>query len=62
MTRGHLSYTLYNSQEFKKNTWTQMDFWLVMHRARLLVAAQLPKAERIVDLGGSSEGNPSGPC
>ena len=37
-----------------------MEFWMVLHRSRLLVACQLPKAERIVDLGGSSEGNPEG--
>lgn len=59
-TRGHLLYTLYNSHEFKEKSWGGMDFWLAQHRARLLVAAQLPKAERIVDLGGSSEGNPCG--
>ncbi len=60
MTRSHLLYTLYNSLEFRENSWCQMDFWFVMHRARFLVASQLPKAERIVDLGGSSEGNPAG--
>ena len=60
MTRSHLIYTLFQSREFLANRWVGFDFWLSQHRTRLLVACQLPKAERIVDLGGSSEGNPCG--
>jgi predicted SAM-dependent methyltransferase len=60
ITRHHLIHTMFCSHEFKTNTWSGFDFWLHHHRARLILAAQLPKAERIVDLGGSSEGNPCG--
>ncbi len=60
ISKNHLLYTMYQSQEFVINTWGGLDFWLVVHRARLIVAAQLPKAERIVDLGGSCEGSPQG--
>jgi predicted SAM-dependent methyltransferase len=60
LSRAHYLYRLYHSREFKENNWASMDFWLVLHRARQLVASQLPRAERIVDLGGSSEGNPEG--
>ncbi len=59
-TPYHFIHTLAQSREFVTRTWTGFDFWLHQHRARLIVAAQLPKAERIVDLGGSSEGNPCG--
>ena len=60
MTRCTCSTRCTTRAEFRETSWGGMDFWLVMHRARLLVAASLPKAERIVDLGGSSEGNPCG--
>lgn len=60
ITRHHFIDNLYRSEEFRRNTWHPQDFWLTLHRGRFQVAAQLPKARRIVDLGGSCEGRPEG--
>lgn len=60
LTRHHFLYNLFHSEEFRRTTWKPADFWLTLHRARFLIAAQLPKARRIVDLGGSCEGRPEG--
>ncbi len=60
ITRNHLFFTLSHSDEFQKNTWTGADFWMILHQTRFLLAAQLPKARIIVDLGGRCEGRPEG--
>lgn len=60
ITRGHLLHTLFRSQEFRRKNWRELDFWFTIHEGREVTAAQLPKANRIVDLGGSCEGNPEG--
>jgi hypothetical protein len=59
-TRYRLITKLVESEEFEGLIWDGLEFWVTQHRARLIVAAMLPKAETIVDLGGSCEGRPEG--
>jgi predicted SAM-dependent methyltransferase len=53
---GHLSRT----EEHREASWDGYEFWAVMGRARMLVASMLPKADVIVDLGGSCQNRPEG--
>lgn len=60
ISRSELMRKLFYSNEFLNNTWVAKDFWFILFRARHHVAAQLPKARRIVDLGGSCGDRPEG--
>jgi predicted SAM-dependent methyltransferase len=59
LTREQFLTRLVASTEFQQERMPK-DFWDVLHGSRLQLVKQLPRAETIVDLGGSCAGRPEG--
>jgi len=60
LSRWHVLGTISRSTEFLTKSWDDREFWETLHRARLLINSMLPKADTIVDLGGSCQDRPEG--